>query len=458
MIIEILRGWRPLQPFLGVDPGRHIFDMSVGYDLAGISDPRIASFIDGLIDAGPTIDRLRSYIPEPFAEWRDHPFPTRVADTVTLSTFHGCPPDEIEAITKHLMVSHGVDVIVKLNPTLLGLERVRRIVCDDLGYREIELRPEAFAADLQFDKALGLIDDLESFAARSGRRFGIKLTNTLVVANHRHQLPDDPMYLSGPPLHLLATTLLAALDEAMPGKLAIGDRPGPVQVSFSAGITRENLPAVAALGATPITVCTDLLKPGGYGRLRPMLDHLREEIEAAACPDLDAWRERSGSEGLARYLAELGTPQGATAYARAGTAKLPRQVDHVLQRWGCVACNLCVTVCPNDAFLRLPTPEGMDVEGRQQYLCLIELCNECGNCTTFCPEEGAPWRVKPRLFIDAARFAAADGPSFLITAGNGGLGVEAAPGYEDDVAPLHRLIDGEDGLPLRAEDLATLGQ
>jgi putative selenate reductase len=100
----------------------------------------------------------------------------------------------------------------------------------------------------------------------------------------------------------------------------------------------------------------------------------------------------------------------------------------------------------------------MDVEGRQQYLCLIELCNECGNCTTFCPEEGAPWRVKPRLFIDAARFAAADGPSFLITAGNGGLGVEAAPGYEDDVAPLHRLIDGEDGLPLRAEDLATLGQ
>ena len=97
------------------------------------------------------------------------------------------------------MTRHGVDVIVKLNPTLLGFEGVDEILHRDLGYDEVQLRPEAFAADLQFDQALDLIAGLQDFAAANGRRFGIKLTNTLVVANHKGFMPDDPMYLSGPP-------------------------------------------------------------------------------------------------------------------------------------------------------------------------------------------------------------------------------------------------------------------
>lgn len=92
MMVEILSGWEELKPYLGPDPGEHIFDISVGYDLEGISTPEIGEFIDGLMDATDSIDRLRLKIPEPFTGWRDHPFPTRIADTVTLSTFHGCPP------------------------------------------------------------------------------------------------------------------------------------------------------------------------------------------------------------------------------------------------------------------------------------------------------------------------------------------------------------------------------
>ena len=42
--------------------------------------------------------------------------------TVTLSTFHGCPPDEIEAIVEFLMEEMGLHVTVKLNPTLLGYD------------------------------------------------------------------------------------------------------------------------------------------------------------------------------------------------------------------------------------------------------------------------------------------------------------------------------------------------
>jgi len=457
MMIEILRGWPELKPYLGADPGPHIFDISVGYDLAGIASAEIAGFIEGLMDGTEVIDRLRHEIPEPFSAWRDHTFPTRIADTVTLSTFHGCPPGEIESITKHLMTRHDLDVVVKLNPTLLGFDDVGEIVHELLGYEEVVLRREDFDADLQFARGVELIGELSSFAAAESRRFGIKLSNTLVVDNHRGLLPDTPMYLSGQPLHVVTTTLLGKLDQALPGLLGVTGSEGPVQVSFSAGLTKENLASVAALGLAPMTVCSDLLKPGGYGRIKPMLEGLQKTMEKAGCPDLPAWRRHAGSEAVAGYVAGLRGPELVEHYSRQGTSKLPRSLDTVLERWGCVACNFCVTVCPNDAFVRLPTPEGMEVEGRQQYFCLAELCNECGNCTTFCPEIGAPWLVKPRLFLDAKRFAAepASRPGFLIEAFDGGIGLTPKPGYEADVGPLTDILNAEEGLPIRPVDLVT---
>ncbi|MEE9205539.1 MAG: hypothetical protein V3U50_01015, partial [Acidimicrobiia bacterium] len=336
MIIEILRDWDELTPLIGADPGPHVFDISVGYDLAGISDPAVAGFIDGLTDATETIERLRPEIVEPFAAWSRHPFPIRIADTATLSTFHGCPPDEIEGITKHLMTRHGLDVVVKLNPTLLGLERVAQIVNDELGYDEVVLRPEDFDADLQMDRGLELIDELENFAVDNGRRFGIKLTNTLVVQNHRTFLPDDPMYLSGPPLHVVSMTLLETLDAALPGRLAVDGQPGAIQVSFSAGINRENFAESASLGLTPVTVCSDLLKPGGYGRIKPMLKALQTEIIDSGQPDLAglrAVRSRQPEGAVASYVATLHDPEQNMAYTRSGTSKLPRQVDHALEMW-----------------------------------------------------------------------------------------------------------------------------
>ena len=455
MIVEILRGWSELAPFVGDDPGAHVFDLSVGYDLAGISSPEVAGFIDGLMDATESIDRLRSEIPEQFDGWRTHDFPRQIADTVTLSTFHGCPPDEIESITKHLMTRHGLDVIVKLNPTLLGYERVDEIIHDVLGFDEVRLRREDFDADLQFDRGLELIGELESFAADHDRRFGVKLSNTLVVDNHRGHLPDAPMYLSGQPLHVVTTTLLHELDAALPEKLDLSGRGGTIQVSWSAGITKDNLADMAGLGLTPITVCSDLLKPGGYGRIKPMLKALQKAMGAADVDTLTQWQGRSGTNAVENYVSGLVAPTGHDAYDREGTSKLPRSVDHVLEMWGCVACNLCVTVCPNDAFLRLPTPDTMEVDGRQQYLCLAELCNECGNCTTFCPEEGAPWLIKPRLFLDAGRFDADDSarPSFLVEPGIGGFTVTPSLGVGDEVETLESLLHAEEGLPMRPSDL-----
>jgi putative selenate reductase len=457
MMIEILRGWDALTPYLGSDPGPHIFDLSVGYDLAGISSEPVAAFIDGLIDASAEIDRLRQDIPEPFSAWRNHAFPTRIADTVTLSTFHGCPPDEIESISKHLMTRHGLDVVVKLNPTLLGFDRVGGIVVDELGYDEIRLRREDFEADLAFDRGVDLIGELAAFATEDGRRFGIKLTNTLVVENHKGFMPDPTMYLSGPPLHVVSMTLLEALVDALPGRLAVGG--GDIQVSWSAGITKENLPDAAALGLTPITVCSDLLKPGGYGRLKPMLVNLQREMQAVGAADLAAWRlhvsQREEGRPVHAYVNRLHDPLTNEAYRKDGNTKLPRHVDHDLRMWGCVACNFCVTVCPNDAFFKLPTPEGMEIDGRQQYFVLTELCNECGNCMVFCPENGDPAQIKPRLFTDPDRFAASSPAGFLLGHSNGRVTVEPGPGLEAEVERLESILNADEGLPLTSGRLGN---
>jgi len=453
MILEILRRWSPLTEFVGPDPGPHVFDMSVGYDLAGIQTEKVAGFIDAMGDASATIEALRPQIPEPFAEFRDLNFPALIADTVTLSTFHGCPPDEIEAITKHLIDRHDHDVIVKLNPTLLGLERVGAIVHDQLGYDDVQLVPQAFDDDLQFDRAITLIGELNEYAKARGHRFGIKLTNTLVVANHKHWMPEDTMYLSGPPLHVLATALLDALATALPGQLMLPGHDGDVQVSFSAGVTKENLAGTIAMGVRPATICSDLLKPGGYGRLAPMLRTLGDAVRGDGAPDLDQWRagrlavavEAGRRDMVAAHLADLGGPL-LDAYHLRGNEKLPREVDHDLEMWGCVACNFCVTVCPNDAFFKLPTGD-LEVDGRQQYLVFSELCNECGNCLTFCPERGDPALVKPRLYLDESRFEAASGPRFLLR-DDGGHGAIAAGGVDAEVPRLIELLNAAEGLPL----------
>ena len=451
MAVHLLRQWEPLGEHIGADPGPHVFDMSVGYDLAGISTDKVAGFIDGLKDATAVIERLRPLIPDPFRGMADLDFAPRIADTVTLSTFHGCPPEEIDQITRHLMTRHEVDVIVKLNPTLLGFDGVDEILHGDLGYDEVVLRKEAFAADLQFDQALDLIVGLQDFAARQDRRFGIKLTNTLVVANHKGFMPDDPMYLSGPPLHVLATGVLDKLMAALPGALATDG--GLIQVSFSAGVNKENVSETIGMGVVPATICSDLLKPGGYGRLEPTLRRLSEDLKAASCLDLDSWRSHRTDLALQSghrhpVAAHLEEARKAEAYRKEGNLKLPREVDHTLQMWGCVACNFCVTVCPNDAFFRLPTPEGSGLDGRQQYLLFAELCNECGNCMVFCPEDGDPAIIKPKLYLDRDRFEAVSGQAFLVEGRGENLRVTSSAGWETEIPLLTDLLRAREGLPL----------
>jgi putative selenate reductase len=413
------------------DPARDepVLDMSVGYDLAGVRSEAVRSWIVSMKDARAEVESLRREIPDDLRRLRDFPFRTALSDQVTLSTFHGCPASEIEAIALFLMEEVGLHVTVKLNPTLLGKDAVDGLLHDVLGYRDVETRAEDFAKDLQWEPALEMTDRLAERARALGRELRLKLSNTLVVRNHRRVFPpaEAVMYLSGAPLHVIALHLVERLHRARP----------EVPLSFSAGVDNRNFADCVALGLAPVTVCTDLLKPGGYGRLPKYLDNLEERMRGLGVRTIGNYVAAAGVDA-----AGLAARAAADPRYRAGSLRPPRKIGRHLALFDCLNCDKCLPACPNDANFvyeveplareyesykvvggrPVPVAGGrFEVRERHQIGTFQDFCNDCGNCDTFCPEDGGPYLEKPSFFGSLTawrRHAGRDG--FHVRAGAGG--------------------------------------
>ena len=416
-------------------PGETVFDMSVGYNLEGIRSQRVRSWIELMMDAGSIIDELRAGLTGDWARYRDLAFPTCISDTISLSTFHGCPAGEIEGIVTFLLAEMGCHVCIKLNPTLLGRERVAHLLHDVMGYREIQLHPPAFENDLQFDEALDLVPRLQDVARRNGKSLSLKFTNTLVVKNHKTVFSDELMYMSGPPLHVLAMNLVQEF------RARLRD---PVPFSFSGGLEARNVAAAVAMNFVPVTTCTDLLRPGGYGRLIRYLENLAGEMRRLGVKRISDFvlHFRGQAEAAAGDVYQAGllnTPilvAEATADRRYWWERnrgAPRKIGSKLWMYDCIACDKCVPVCPNDANFVYETPllaiaydnyvltpgakrripgGVLRVMKSRQFANYADACNDCGNCDVFCPEDGGPYLAKPRLFSSLESYwkhAGADG-------------------------------------------------
>ncbi|MEW5853851.1 MAG: 4Fe-4S dicluster domain-containing protein [Myxococcota bacterium] len=415
-----------------------IFDLSCGYNLEGIKSEKVTGFIRQMMNARQLIDERLHALTGPLARWSGLQVSPRLANSLTLSTFHGCPANEIESICNYLMDDLGLNLIVKLNPTLLGRDGVRDVVRGQLGYDELRTPDSAFDNDLQWNQALDIIGRLTERAKSRGLTFGVKLTNTLIVHNHKSFFPktEKEMYTSGEPLHVVALQLLDKLRPHLP--------PG-LPISFSAGVDRENAADMVALGLTPITMCTDLLRPGGYSRLGkyfPIVEKRMADVGANNVREwiLNAFGNREEALKRARAIdpnapeggdlhvdqaARLNTPHVAKAaltnprFAAAKNSKPPRKVGSQLRFFDCINCDKCIPVCPNDANFSFETAvrevtaavykveagklvrekdEAVRVGKDHQLANFADFCNECGNCDVFCPEDGGPYVVKPRFF------------------------------------------------------------
>jgi putative selenate reductase len=191
---------------------------------------------------------------------------------------------------------------------------------------------------------------------------------------------------------------------------AFGDR---FPISFSAGIERANFPDAVALGLTPITACSDLLRPGGYARPFGYFEELARRMDAVGAASVDefvlrAYQASRGEGVAARAEAESARGRAEPAHPREGASrangdvirsyepggraehahsregisrengpvseaklrntetyvervtadpryaaprnsKPPRKIGSALTLFDCITCDKCVPVCPNDA-------------------------------------------------------------------------------------------------------------
>lgn len=281
---EYLRAWVLIHAlhhklgFPGEGPGV-IFNLSVGYNYEGVLKPNVQSFLRRTQEAGPALARCIDEVARFMPEVKQLNIPARLSNNVTLSTMHGCPPNEIGKIARYLIEEWGLHTSVKLNPTLLGPEQVRGILNDELGYRDVTVPDLAFEHDLKYADALPLLRDLRAAAEARGVVFGVKLSNTLEVVNRRQVFnpAEKMMYLSGRPLHAITVNLAHQLMEAHDGDLL---------VSFAGGADAFNVARLLACGMTTITTCSDLLRPGSYSRLGQYIENTTRAMAEVQAEDL----------------------------------------------------------------------------------------------------------------------------------------------------------------------------
>jgi putative selenate reductase len=80
-----------------------------------------------------------------------------------------------------------------------------------------------------------------------------------------------------------------------------------------------------------------------------------------------------------------------------------------------VICNKCVDVCPNRANVAIAMDKKEGFQDDWQILHLDALCNECGNCATFCPYDGKPYKDKLTFFTIMEDFKNSTNNGFVIT-------------------------------------------
>ena len=402
---EYIKGWFLLhllgRELFDLDQRNFIFNMSIGYDLEGIRSTKVDHFIEGLKEASSTgiFHQCRAILKKEAGRFSkisedfiDGISPV-ICRSVALSTMHGCPPPEIEAICRHLLLEKKLHTTVKLNPTLLGYDFVRSTL-DQMDYDYIKLTGGTFDKDLQYSDALSLLERLIALAAECDLEFGIKISNTLPVLITRTELAGEQMYLSGKPLYALAINLAERLARDFAGQL---------KISYSGGADRSNTFAILETGIKPVTMVTTLLKPSGYRRLTKLAE-IAEQVEI---------EETTAGINLDRLKATAESAINAADYRKKEKDAIPK-VAKMLPLFDCRdSCSICVAVCPNRSNVAVAV-QGSDFKFGRQILHLDGSCNECGNCATFCPEGGKPYLEKPTLFRNTEDFDASSNRGFVV--------------------------------------------
>lgn len=275
------------------------FNISVGYDLEGIKSEKIDRFLNTmkhaddseifrsckqyLLDHVDLFDRVTREDIEAISG--------DICNSVTISTLHGCPPQEIEKIAMYLITEKGFHTFIKCNPTLLGYEFARKTM-DEMGYDYVAFGDFHFLDDLQYVDAVPMLTRLMAVCKERGLEFGVKITNTFPVDVKQNELPSEEMYMSGKSLYPLSIALAAKLSKEFDGAL---------RISYSGGADFYNIKGIVDAGIWPVTVATTLLKPGGYERMIQIAELFTEEGAVFTKVDADAVQKLADEAKVSRH-------------------------------------------------------------------------------------------------------------------------------------------------------------
>jgi len=350
---EYVKAWYALKlmtrAFGWGDPDGYIFNMSVGYDLAGIQSEKIDRFIEGMKNASETdsfkacrawAEENLDLLPNVDKAYLDAINP-KVCTSITLSTLHGCPPQEIERIATYLIEVKKLNTFIKCNPTILGYAFARKTL-DELGFDYIAFDDHHFNEDLQYRDAVPMFKRLIKLAVKENVAFGLKLSNTFPVDVKQNELPSGEMYMSGRSLYPLTIEMARRISEEFDGKL---------RLSFSGGADNYNIEGLFDAGIWPITLATTLLKPGGYQRLTQMADKLASR---------DYLPFDGVSVGKVKYLSELARRD--IRHEKAIKPAPKRKLDKKVPLIDCFTAP-CKGGCP----IRQDIPEYIELVGKGAY-------------------------------------------------------------------------------------------
>lgn len=363
---EYLKAWvliHVLHDRLGFSgsPGM-IFNMSAGYSMEGILSPTVQRFLDRMQNCAEDVAGLKKLLEPLYPRIARLDIPGCMSDNLTISCMHGCPPDEVEKIALYFLEQRRLNTTLKMNPTLLGPDCVRGILNKTLGFAT-DIPDLAFEHDLPYDEALRILRNCRASAQKLGLKFSVKLTNTLESTNTHQNLPDNEnmVYMSGRPLHPISIALAERLQR---------DFGGDLDISFCAGVDALNVADTLACGLGPVTVCSDLLKPGGYGRLAQYIASIREAMQEAQARSLDelvtkragvADKKQAMLKNLENYSAAV-IAEG-SRYTKAAGGNPGVKTARPLPALDCAAAP-CMSACPAGqdipAYLELAACGDMD--------------------------------------------------------------------------------------------------
>ena len=117
------------------------------------------------------------------------------------------------------------------------------------------------------------------------------------------------------------------------------------------------------------------------------------------------------AEGLTPYSADIvKVCQAEDVFAKKGVLSFASEAECESVR--CLECSTvcenCVDVCPNRANVSVDVP-GFGL----QIIHVDIMCNECGNCMTFCPWDSAPYKDKFTIFANERDFCDSENSGFV---------------------------------------------